>query len=82
MPFVVERLGERTPKRTLFRESDTNAGPLAGQWCLEFCWVWSGPMVGQNLGDLGAEVIKVETPKRFDFYRTRGLEAMRGLMDE
>tara|TARA_Y100000588_G_scaffold22309_1_gene22534 strand:+ start:77 stop:1141 length:1065 start_codon:yes stop_codon:yes gene_type:complete len=39
-------------------------------------------MVCQILADLGAEVIKVETPKRFDLYRTRGLETQRGLMDE
>jgi crotonobetainyl-CoA:carnitine CoA-transferase CaiB-like acyl-CoA transferase len=56
--------------------------PLAGMRVLEFAWVWSGPMVGQMLVDLGAEVIKVEAPGRFDLYRTRGLEAERGKMDE
>ncbi|MDD9917549.1 MAG: CaiB/BaiF CoA-transferase family protein [Rhodospirillaceae bacterium] len=61
---------------------DAEDGPLAGLRCLELCWVWSGPMVCQILADLGAEVIKVETPKRFDLYRTRGLETQRGLMDE
>ena len=39
-------------------------------------------MVGQILADLGAEVIKVESPARFDLYRTRGLETMRGAMAE
>ncbi len=56
--------------------------PLAGLRCIELCWIWSGPMVGQILADLGAEVIKVESPARFDLYRTRGLEAMRGAMAE
>jgi crotonobetainyl-CoA:carnitine CoA-transferase CaiB-like acyl-CoA transferase len=56
--------------------------PLAGMRVIELAWVWSGPMVGQILADLGAEVIKVEAPERFDLYRTRGLEAMRGKMDE
>ena len=83
MPFVVEPLGDGARKERQAKSATTNdAGPLAGLRCLELCWVWSGPMVGQILADLGAEVIKVETPKRFDLYRTRGLEAKRGLMDE
>ena len=49
---------------------------------MELCWIWSGPMVGQILADLGAEVVKVESPDRFDLYRTRGLEHLRGKMDE
>jgi crotonobetainyl-CoA:carnitine CoA-transferase CaiB-like acyl-CoA transferase len=56
--------------------------PLAGMRCMEMCWVWSGPMVGQILADLGAQVIKVESHGRFDLYRTRGLEAKRGRMPE
>ena len=56
--------------------------PLAGLRCLELAWVWSGPMVGQILADLGAEVIKVEAPSRFDLYRTRGLEHLRKKMPE
>jgi len=83
MPFVVESLGNGAGKEQRCKSATTNdAGPLAGLRCLELCWVWSGPMVGQILADLGAEVIKVETPKRFDLYRTRGLEAKRGQMDE
>jgi crotonobetainyl-CoA:carnitine CoA-transferase CaiB-like acyl-CoA transferase len=39
-------------------------------------------MVGQHLADLGAEVVKVEWYKRFDLYRTRGVERLRGKIPE
>ena len=56
--------------------------PLRGLRVIEFCWVWSGPMMGQHLADLGAEVVKVEWYKRFDLYRTRGVERLRGQIPE
>ena len=52
--------------------------PLKGIRVIEFCWIWAGPLLGQLLSDLGAEVIKVEWHKRFDPYRTRGVEQLRG----
>src|SRR5690606_11140889 len=48
--------------------------PLTGVRVIELCWVWSGPLLGQFLAVLGAEVIKVEWFKRYDLYRTRGVE--------
>lgn len=56
--------------------------PLQGVRVMEFCWVWSGPFLGQFLADLGAEVIKVEWYQRFDLYRTRGVERLRGKVAE
>ena len=43
--------------------------PLEGLRVIDFGWVWAGPITGQLLGDMGAEVIKIESRKRVDFIR-------------
>ena len=45
-------------------------GPLAGLRVLDASRVLAGPLCGQILGDLGAEVIKVERPGQGDETRT------------
>lgn len=42
---------------------------LAGTRVVELCWAWAGPLAARTLGDLGAEVIKVEGPSRPDAVR-------------
>jgi benzylsuccinate CoA-transferase BbsF subunit len=42
---------------------------LAGFRCVDFSWVFAGPYCGQLLGDLGMEMIKIETRKRMDVVR-------------
>jgi crotonobetainyl-CoA:carnitine CoA-transferase CaiB-like acyl-CoA transferase len=51
----------------------TGAGggrPLSGLRVANFGWVWAGPVVGQTLSFLGAEVYKVESRTRIDMTRT------------
>ncbi|MCX5994386.1 MAG: CoA transferase [Chloroflexi bacterium] len=43
--------------------------PLSGYRVADFSWVWAGPLLGELLADMGAEVIKVETNKRLDSAR-------------
>ena len=44
--------------------------PLAGIRVANFGWVWAGPVTGQTLGFLGAEVYKIESRARIDLTRT------------
>ena len=44
--------------------------PLQGIRVANFGWVWAGPVVGQTLGFLGADVYKIESRARIDINRT------------
>jgi benzylsuccinate CoA-transferase BbsF subunit len=46
--------------------------PLSGVRVANFGWVWAGPVVGQTLSMLGAEVYKIESNARVDVTR-RGI---------
>lgn len=44
--------------------------PLQGIRVANFGWAWTGPVVGQTLSRLGAEVYKIESRTRIDINRT------------
>ena len=48
------------------------AGPLSGIRVIELGQVIAGPFCAQMLGDLGAEVVKVEPPGKGDVLRQWG----------
>lgn len=52
--------------------SPTPSGPLSGVRVVEFGQLLAGPFCGQLLGDMGADVIKVEDPSRGDPLRQWG----------
>lgn len=60
------------------RSNNQAAGPLAGLRVIETGTLLAGPFCGQLLGDLGAEVIKVEAPGRGDPMREWGREKPHG----
>jgi benzylsuccinate CoA-transferase BbsF subunit len=43
--------------------------PLKGIRVVNFGWVWAGPVTGQTLAYMGAEVLKVESQARIDMTR-------------
>ena len=51
------------------------SGPLSHIRVLDLSRVLAGPWCGQNLADLGAEVIKVERPKFGDDSRAWSMRA-------
>lgn len=62
-------MSERTPGA---------AGPLAGLKVVDMTSYVAGPYCSMLLGDLGADVIKVELPGRGDVYRVQGPQFLRG----
>jgi formyl-CoA transferase len=54
------------------RQADPEAGPLSGVRVIELGQLLAGPFTGRLLGDLGAEIIKIEPPGQPDPMRDWG----------
>lgn len=50
----------------------SDASPVAGVKILDLCRVVSAPFATMQLGDLGADVVKIEEPARGDESRSYG----------
>jgi crotonobetainyl-CoA:carnitine CoA-transferase CaiB-like acyl-CoA transferase len=64
-----ERLRAEPPAPIQLAEGTRHKRALEGVRVLDFGWNWAGPMAGQLLADMGAEVIRIETSKRQDLMR-------------
>jgi len=63
------RSGARVPARPLVSTDGERSELLAGLKVADFSWVGAGPLVGKDLANLGATVLRVETEKRVDALR-------------
>lgn len=65
VPYRMSFEGPVTPRWT----GEPGAGPLAGLRVADFSMGWAGPLAARTLGDLGAEVVKVESADFPDWWR-------------
>jgi formyl-CoA transferase len=60
------------------RETEENYGPLTGVRVVELGMLLAGPFTGRLLGDMGAEIVKVEAPGQPDPLRDWGKARYQG----
>jgi len=58
------------PSRRRERPSGTPGLPLSGIRIIDLSMGWAGPLAARHMADLGADVIKVESCERFDWWRS------------
>ncbi len=69
LPFRMRFDGHVEPRQRL------DATPLAGLRVIDFSMGWAGPLCTRTLGDLGADVIKIESVDHPDWWRGWEVEA-------
>ena len=72
-----ENEAERSDRFARRTRPQKSTGPLDGLRVVDFTHAWLGPYASGLLNDLGAEVIKVEGPKRPDLWRYEASGPMR-----
>ncbi|MDB5482923.1 MAG: L-carnitine dehydratase/bile acid-inducible protein [Caulobacteraceae bacterium] len=65
LPYRMAFDGVRTPRWS----GDPALGPLAGMKVVDFSMGWAGPLCARTLGDLGADVVKIESDDHPDWWR-------------
>lgn len=81
VPWQLSQAGEAEGPRN-WSVSGKHAAPtrlLEGLRVLDLSWVWSGPLTTSVLGDLGAEILKVEHSGHMDTGRHRGRARRNGV---
>lgn len=63
---------------TASSETQSGSGPLAGLRVVEMGQLLAGPFCGQMLGDMGADVVKIEDPAKGDPLRQWGRQLPQG----
>lgn len=66
--FATFREGASAPKKPAIH-TGTRPGPLSGVRVLDFAWALVGSITTKTLGDLGAEIVKIESRTRPDLAR-------------
>jgi len=81
VPWRLEELSDAEPLREwqVRGESGDPRRLLEGLRVLDLSWVWSGPLTTSILGDLGAEILKVEHSGHMDTGRQRGRARRNGV---
>jgi crotonobetainyl-CoA:carnitine CoA-transferase CaiB-like acyl-CoA transferase len=67
-PTLPFRMSFDGAARTRWSEGD-ETGPLAGLKVVDFSMGWAGPLCARTLGDLGADVVKIESEGHPDWWR-------------